>query len=110
MDAKLSIVPAKLVDSLIVGAAQLQGCELILTEDFQDGGVDGDVTAPSPFTLSLNEDVASYAVSRMPLSMHPPRGRPKELWCDSRSPWAAAPEIVQFVEQNSDLGSAGPID
>jgi len=64
-------------DSLIVGAAQLQGCELILTEDLQDGGVYGDVTARSPFTLSLNEDVASYAVSRMPLSGHPPRGRPK---------------------------------
>ena len=64
-------------DSLIVGAAQLEGCELILTDDLQDGGVYGNVTARSPFTLSLNEDVASYAVPRMPMSRHPPRGRPK---------------------------------
>ena len=64
-------------DSLIVGAAQLQGCELILTEDLQDGAVYGNVTARSPFTLSLNEDAASYAISRMPVSRHPPRGRPK---------------------------------
>jgi predicted nucleic acid-binding protein len=64
-------------DSLIVGAAQLQGCELLLTEDLQDGGVYGDVTARSPFTLSLNENVASYALSRTRLPRHPSRGRPK---------------------------------
>ena len=64
-------------DSLVVSAAQLQGCELILTEDLQDGGVYGNVTARSPFTLGLSENIPSYAVSRAPLRRHPPRGRPK---------------------------------
>ena len=64
-------------DSLVVSAAQLQGCELILTEDLQDGAIYGTVTARSPFTLSLNEDISSYAVSRPPARAHPARGRPK---------------------------------
>ncbi len=64
-------------DSLVVGAAQFQGCELILTEDLQDGAMYGTVTARSPFTLSVSEDVASYALASAPIGTHPARGRPK---------------------------------
>ncbi len=64
-------------DSLIVAAAQLQGCALLLSEDFQDGGAYGGVTVRSPFTLSVDEPAAAYAVSAAAANRHPPRGRPK---------------------------------
>jgi predicted nucleic acid-binding protein len=64
-------------DSLVVAAAQLQGCALLLTEDLQDGGVYGGVTVRSPFTLALGEAVAAYAAVPVATSRHPPRGRPK---------------------------------
>jgi predicted nucleic acid-binding protein len=62
-------------DSLVVAAAQIQGCTLLLSEDLQDGGVYGEVTVRSPFTLPLGETIAVYApvVTRRP----PSRGRPK---------------------------------
>lgn len=64
-------------DSLIVAAAQLQGCALLLTEDLQDGGDYGGVTVRNPFTLEVSEPAATYAVSAVATSRHPPRGRPK---------------------------------
>ena len=68
-------------DSLVVAAAQLQGCTLLLTEDLQDGGVYGGVTVRSPFTLALGEHIAAYAAGATPAPVvpaaHPPRGRPK---------------------------------
>lgn len=64
-------------DSLVLGAAQLQGCALLLTEDLQDGGVYGGVTVRSPFTLELGEAAAIYTVTPVAASRHPPRGRPK---------------------------------
>jgi predicted nucleic acid-binding protein len=42
-------------DSLVVAAAQVQGCVLLLTEDLQDGGVYGGVTVRSPFASTLGE-------------------------------------------------------
>ena len=63
-------------NSLVVGAAQLQGCTLLLSEDFQDGAVFGGVTVRSPFTLALGEAPARYAVDRLPARQHPKRGRP----------------------------------
>lgn len=42
-------------DSLVVAAAQVQGCALLLTEDLQDGGVYGGVTVRSPFASTLSE-------------------------------------------------------
>jgi predicted nucleic acid-binding protein len=45
-------------DSLIVGAAQLQNCTVLLSEDLQDHSAFGGVTVRSPFTLMLNEPVA----------------------------------------------------
>jgi len=64
-------------DSLVVAAAQRQGCALLLSEDFQDGAVYGDVTIRSPFTLSLGEDAAAYVAARSVAPARRPRGRPK---------------------------------
>jgi len=65
-------------DSMVVAAAQLQDCALLLTEDLQDGGVYGTLTVRSPFTLSVEEPAAAYTVAPLALaSRHRPRGRPK---------------------------------
>jgi predicted nucleic acid-binding protein len=64
-------------DSLIVGAAQLQNCTVLLSEDLQDHGAYGGVTVRSPFTLALNEPAAAYAVPPAVARSHPPRGRPR---------------------------------
>lgn len=63
-------------DSMIVAAAQLQECALLLTEDLHDGAAFGDVTVRSPFTLAAEEDRASYA-ARPATRSHRPRGRPR---------------------------------
>jgi predicted nucleic acid-binding protein len=60
-------------DSLIVAAAQLQDCPILLSEDLKDGGAYGAVTVRSPFTLSFEETAANYAATR---PAHPSRGRP----------------------------------
>ena len=64
-------------DSLIVGAAQLQACALLLSENLQDGGIFGGVTILSPFTLAADESAAAYPVSAVFAPRHRPRGRPK---------------------------------
>ena len=64
-------------DSMIVAAAQLQDCALLLTEDLQDNGVYGAVTVRSPFTLEVREAAAAYAVAPRAASPHRPRGRPR---------------------------------
>lgn len=64
-------------DSLVVGAAQLQGCALLLTEDLQDGAVYGGVAVRSPFTLAVEEARSVYAAAPRAASRHAPRGRPK---------------------------------
>jgi predicted nucleic acid-binding protein len=64
-------------DGMIVAAAQLEDCVLLLTEDLQDGAAYGSVTARSPFTLQVSEAAAVYAVERRARSLHRPRGRPK---------------------------------
>lgn len=64
-------------DSLIVAAARVQGCAVLLTEDLQDGAMLGSVTVRSPFTLDLREPVAAYAASPSVASLHRPRGRPR---------------------------------
>ena len=64
-------------DSMIVAAAQLQDCALLLTEDLQDSGVYGTVTVRSPFTLEVREAAATYAVLPRAASPHRPRGRPR---------------------------------
>ena len=64
-------------DSMIVSAAQLQDCVLLLTEDLQDGATFGTVTVRSPFTLEAAEAGERYSVERRSRSLHPPRGRPR---------------------------------
>jgi predicted nucleic acid-binding protein len=64
-------------DSMIVAAAQLQNCDLLLTEDLQDGMALGGVTVRSPFTLALGEPAPRYDVAPITTSRHRPRGRPK---------------------------------
>src|SRR5688572_10288952 len=64
-------------DSMIVAAAQLQDCALLLTEDLQDGAAFGAVTARSPFTLQVSEAAAIYRVERRGAVIHRPRGRPR---------------------------------
>jgi predicted nucleic acid-binding protein len=64
-------------DSAIVAAAQLQDCQLLLTEDLQDGAKLGSVTVRNPFTLQASEAAAVYMVERRGIEVHRPRGRPK---------------------------------
>jgi predicted nucleic acid-binding protein len=64
-------------DSLIVAAAQLQSCVLLLTEDLQDRAVFGGVTVRNPFAFGVSEDLTSYTVERVPVHAHPRRGRPR---------------------------------
>ncbi len=66
-------------DSLIVGAAQLQNCALLLSEDLQDGAVYGGVTVRNPFSIGVAEALASYAVTRSRSTGHPRRGRPRRV-------------------------------
>jgi predicted nucleic acid-binding protein len=64
-------------DSLIVAAAQLQDCALLLTEDLQDGARYGDVRVQSPFTPAVSEPGAPYAIRRLHAKpLHRGRGRP----------------------------------
>lgn len=53
-------------DSLIVAAAQVQHCVLLLTEDLQDGAVYGSVTVRDPFRLSVQEAAATYGAAPAP--------------------------------------------
>ena len=64
-------------DSMVVAAAQIQDCVLLLTEDLQDGMKFGSVTVRSPFTLEVREAAATYAVTPRAASPHRPRGRPR---------------------------------
>jgi predicted nucleic acid-binding protein len=64
-------------DAMIVAAAQLQNCALLLTEDLQDGMAFGGVVVRSPFAPAVGEPAAQYAVAPMAMSRHRPRGRPK---------------------------------
>lgn len=64
-------------DSLIVAAAQLQNCALLLSEDLQDGWVCGAMTVRNPFARGVAETRAAYAAEPSPLSRHRGRGRPR---------------------------------
>jgi len=64
-------------DGMVVAAAQLQDCAVLLTEDLHDGATFGDVTVRSPFTLAVEAPRASYTVASGALR-HPSRGRPRK--------------------------------
>jgi predicted nucleic acid-binding protein len=63
-------------DSMVVAAAQLQDCALLLTEDLQDGAKFGGVTARSPFTLGVHDAATTYVSPPAATPRHRPRGRP----------------------------------
>jgi predicted nucleic acid-binding protein len=64
-------------DSLVVAAAQVQGCSLLLTEDLQDRADYGGVTVRNPFVLALGEEAAAYGAAAVVASRHRSRGRPR---------------------------------
>ena len=65
-------------DSMIVAAAQLQDCLLLLTEDLQDGMVFGTLAVRSPFSSVIEQPLVGYTVERA-APLHRPRGRPKRV-------------------------------
>jgi predicted nucleic acid-binding protein len=64
-------------DCLIVAAAQMQGCVLLLTEDLEDGAEYGGVIVRSPFTLRVAEEAGAYTLPPRLPSRHRGRGRPR---------------------------------
>jgi predicted nucleic acid-binding protein len=64
-------------DSLVVGAAQMQGCITLLTEDMQDGADYGGVIVRNPFKLSVSEEAGTYQLPPKIVSRHRGRGRPR---------------------------------
>jgi predicted nucleic acid-binding protein len=64
-------------DSMIVAAAQLQNCAVLLSEDLQHGLVCGTVTVRNPFAETVEDDHASYATPVAPVSRHRRPGRPR---------------------------------
>jgi predicted nucleic acid-binding protein len=64
-------------DCLVVAAAQVQGCVLLLSEDMQDGADYGGVIVRSPFTLRVADEATSYAPVPRVISRHRGRGRPR---------------------------------
>ena len=64
-------------DSMIVAAAQLQNCALLLTEDLEDRATFGGVTVRNPFNVGVSEAMATYTLAPATIPGHPRRGRPR---------------------------------
>jgi predicted nucleic acid-binding protein len=64
-------------DAMIVAAAQLQDCSILLSEDFQDGMAFGSVAVRNPFTARVAEPRPEYAVRSV--ARHRQRGRPRSI-------------------------------
>jgi len=72
-------------DSLIVAAAQMQDCAVLLSEDLQAGMNFGGVTVQNPFDLRVQELNVVYPAE--PLApRHRPRGRPRKTSASIRRP------------------------
>lgn len=65
-------------DSMVVAAAQLQGCAILLTEDLQDGSAFGGVTVCNPFMHRVDEPLAAYSANAVAVNRHRGRGRPRK--------------------------------
>ena len=65
-------------DSLIVAGAQLQDCDVLLTEDLQCGMTFDRVVVQNPFNLKVQEPRVAYSVAVPLPSRHRPRGRPRK--------------------------------
>ena len=66
-------------DSLLIAAAKLQGCSVLLTDELQDGVAFGTLGVRNPFTLAAGEPGAEYVVTPHAVPLHRPRGRPKRV-------------------------------
>jgi predicted nucleic acid-binding protein len=64
-------------DSMIVAAAQLQNCALLLSEDLQDGWTCDGVTVCNPFRTRVAEEPGRYIAMQAPASRHRRPGRPR---------------------------------
>lgn len=64
-------------DCLIVAAAQVQRCVLLLSEDLQDGADYAGVIVRNPFTLRIAEETGAYTLPTRMISRHRGRGRPR---------------------------------
>lgn len=64
-------------DCLVVAAAQVQHCVLLLSEDLPDGADYGGVIVRSPFTLRIAEESGAYSEHPGLASRHRGRGRPR---------------------------------
>jgi len=65
-------------DSLIVAAARVQGCALLLTEDLQDGADYSGLSVRNPFTLGVADERSAYTTLPKLASRHRGRGRPRK--------------------------------
>ena len=65
-------------DALIVAAAELQSCAVLLTEDLQHGATYGSVRVRNPFVTGIAEPEVLYAAPK-PVSRHRARGRPRRV-------------------------------
>jgi predicted nucleic acid-binding protein len=63
-------------DAMIVAAAELQTCAVLLSEDLQHGMVCGTVRIRNPFVGAIEDERSDYAPAK-PLSRHRGRGRPR---------------------------------
>ncbi|MET0984643.1 MAG: PIN domain-containing protein [Steroidobacteraceae bacterium] len=66
-------------DSLIVGAAQLQDCDVLFSEDLQAGMAFDSVTVVNPFHIAVKDLEATYAPPQRLPSRHRSRGRPRKV-------------------------------
>jgi predicted nucleic acid-binding protein len=64
-------------DSMVVAAAQLQSCDVLLSEDLQDGLVAGTVTIRNPFAAKVEDMHAEYQIAPSRVR-HRGRGRPRK--------------------------------
>jgi predicted nucleic acid-binding protein len=64
-------------DCLVVAAADIQGCSLLLTEDLQDGQNFNGLVAINPFKLGVSEAHKAYEARPKLSSRHRGRGRPR---------------------------------
>lgn len=64
-------------DCLVVAAAQVQNCVLLLSDALGDGANYGGVTVRSPVTLRVAAESSAYTLPPRPASRHRGRGRPR---------------------------------
>jgi predicted nucleic acid-binding protein len=64
-------------DAMIVAAAHLQNCAVLLSEDLQHGWTCGTVVVRNPFVDKIEETRTFYSTLPAPVSRHRRRGRPR---------------------------------